>query len=545
MGLLERIQAALNPPTNERTWPVGKGVVLPTDRIQGHDDSLFSPESYGSYLVTSAEIFGVVSLRARLMSGLHLQLFRGYGPSRKEITTGPAVDLLRKVNPFWTAARLARMDELAMCLWGETYWAVERGPDGMPTEIWWLKPSRVRPVPHESGYLSGFLYEPVLGGKPIPFTADEIVWFRYPNPLDEFSALSPLAAARLAADTGHAMMTANRKLFDNGMMAGGLIVPTTDKVVFSAEQAGELENLLDKRWTGADKAHRWSVLRFEAQLKELGVSARDAEFLGGLNLSLRQVCNAYGVPSPLLNDMEHATLANVRELLTAVWSLTLVPDSQLKSAEITEQLLPMFPSQRRPDFAEYDYTRVPELQEAASEVWARERQAIESGRKTINEVRLQAGEPPVPWGDVWWCPVNKFAVSAEDSAPGSDGPEDTDAEDVEAAGQGRDKPQLINALGVLIRTGFEPAASLRALGLDPIKHLGLLPITLAPPAEGEATLPAPSEADTAAALKAAAEAAPADDADDPLTDDDPAERALLLAAFDIRPRSVNGHKRSS
>ena len=38
--------------------------------------------------------------------------------------------------------------------------------------------------------------------------------------------------------------------------------------------------------------------------------------------------------------------------------------------------------------------------------------------------------------------------------------------------------QRIGAAGTLIRSGFEPADALRAVGLDPIKHLGLLPVTL-------------------------------------------------------------------
>jgi len=420
MGLVERIQAALTKQPGERAWPVGKGAVWPLDARDGHDDSRFSPESYENYVVTSNQIYSAATLRARLMSGLRLRLYRGEGPARKEITSGPAYDLLRHVNPYWTPRRLAWMDELSMCIWGESYWAIERDANGVPREIWWMKPSRVRPVPDENNYLRGFIYDPIVAGESIAFDVDEVVWFRYPNLIDEFSPLSPLAAARLAADTGSDMMKANQRLFTNGLMAGGLIVPTTDKVVFTPEQAQELERLLDRRWTGADKAHRWSVLRFEAQLKELGVTPKDAEFLGGLNLTLRQVANAYGIPSPLLNDMEYATLANVRELLKALWTLTLVPDSQLRAAEIAEQLLPRFPG-RGPDSCEYDYRDVPELQESASEQWARERQAIEVGRKTINEVRRENGEPPVPWGDVWWCPVNKFAVADATSTPGGGG----------------------------------------------------------------------------------------------------------------------------
>lgn len=533
MGLLERVQAAMAP--KERAWPVGQGAVPLGDRFHGHQ-SEFSPESYGDYLATSTEIYSVATLRARLISGLQLNLYQGTGSGRSAVTSGPAVDLLRYVNPFWTPVRLARMDELSMCLWGETFWAIERDRSGVPSEIWWLKPSRVRPVPSETGYLAEFLYEPVTGGAPIRFAPDEIVWFRYPNPIDEFAPISPLGAARLAADTGSAMMTANRNLFTNGLMAGGLIVPQTDKVVFSPEQAAELEHLLDRRWKGVDKAHRWSVLRFEAQLKELGVTPKDAEFLGGLNLTLRQVCNAYGVPSPLLNDMEHATLANVRELLKAVWSLTLVPDSQLKAAEIGEQFLPLFKAVGRADVAEYDYSKVPELQEAASEVWARERQAIEIGRLTVNEIREANGEPPVPWGDVWFAPVNKAPVSGPDGAVATEGqPDGGEAAPAEDAAV-KDLAARVTAAGVLIRSAFDPADSLRAVGLDPIKHLGLLPVTVLPESDA-ATADAAPPAESPMQSPMADEGPDGADEADPEDDDQDAARALLLSAF-------NGHGRA-
>jgi len=423
VGLIERVAAARRPRA-ELGWRAGPGVVDRFEAARGHSDERFSPELYGDYIATSSEVYSAALLRARLMSGLPLRLYAGRGSAKQEVSTGPAAQMLRTVNPHWTWPRLARMDELCMCLWGESYWAVERGPDGMPLDIYWMKPSRVRPVPHETKYLTRFLYESQVSGELIPFEADEVVWFRYPNPVDEFSALSPLGAARLAADTASAMMKSNRALFTQGLQLGGLVVPDTDKVTFTKEQAEELQAQLDRRFRGVDKAHKWAVLRYEAQFRNLGVTPKDAEFVNGLNLTLRQVCNAYGIPSPLLNDLEHATLANAVEFQKILWSHALVPDAGLKAGEIEEQFLPMFGRRAgRPataDHCEHDFSGVPALQESATEAWSRERQAIEIGRLTINEIRARAGEPPVPWGDVWWAPVNKSAVRDADSTPQGD-----------------------------------------------------------------------------------------------------------------------------
>jgi len=419
----------------QRSWPVGKGTVAPWEASWGHDDSQFSPESYGDFLATSNEIHSAAMLRARLMSSLRLNLYKGWDEEKKAMPQHPAAQLLNYVNPHWTMRRLARMDELSMCVWGESFWAIET-QRGKPTEIWWCKPSRMKPVPHESKYIAGWLYEPQYGGPVIPFQPEEVIWFRYPNPLDEFSALSPVVAARLAAEAASAMMTSNKAMFANGLQVAGLVVPTRPDQVFSEGQAEDLEEYLRHKLSGPDKAHRWAVMRYEAAFKQLSISPKDAEFVSGLGLTLRQVCNAYGIPVPLMNDMSSATLANVGELTKAFWAHTLVPDSQLRADEIVEQFLPRF-GKSGPNYAEYDYGKVPALQEAASETWARDAQQMDRGALTINEWRAKNGMGPVPWGDTAWLPLNKGMVTVgEDGAITIQLPQGAGGPDMAAEGDG-------------------------------------------------------------------------------------------------------------
>jgi len=422
MDLVDRIENVLAGGGAERAWPVGTGVVEPYEAAHGHDSTQFSPEEYGDYLVTSNEVFSAVTLRSRLASSVKLKTYIGSAEDKLEVD-GEAAKLLRYVNPFWSDVRLARMDELAMGVWGASYWAIEKSPLGVPKEIWWMKPSRVQPVPDADKYLKGFWYTPTIGAQRIWFDADEVVWQRYPNPLDEFSPLSPLAAARLAADSASAMMKSNMSLHKEGLQIAGVIAPKGDKT-FSPEQARKLEGDLHRRFGGADRAHRWAVLRYEAQFQPANITPKDAEFLGGLGATGRMVYNAYGVSSALLNDLQHATLANLRELQTGLWEHALVPDLELRAADVREQFLPMFPARRRgkprADYVEFDLSRVPALQKSRSEAWDRDRGAIEVGGITINEWRKKQGLPPVPWGDVWWAPVNKAAVVDGDSKPQGD-----------------------------------------------------------------------------------------------------------------------------
>jgi HK97 family phage portal protein len=420
MGLLDRVDAV----RAERSFATGPADVMFVDEQFGFDKERFGPESYGDYIATSNEIYSVVNnLRAKPMAGLPLRLWTGDDEKKKEVTSGPLRDLLTKVNPFWTSLRLWWQTELSLCLWGESFMVVERGGSRIPQELWWVKPPFMRPVPHPDNYISGFLYDGP-SGEQLAFAPDEVIWLRYPNPIDQFVGLSPLAAARLAADVGSAAMQSNKNLFKDGWQIGGFVGPKAAgnrPVTFSPEQADELQEKLEQRHAGADKAHRWGVLRFDANVQQMGITPKDAEYLGSLNMTLKQVCNAYGVPSVLLNDLEHATLANVNVYQRQLWDMALMPELRFLESELEEQLLPMFgmsPGRQTARKVSFDTSKVSALQEAESAVWDRERQQVEVGSLTINEWRKKYGMPPVAWGDVWWCPVNKAPVdSAEINVP--------------------------------------------------------------------------------------------------------------------------------
>lgn len=392
-----------------RAWPVGKAEVVNFGGPYGHDQSQFSPEEYGDYLATSNDIYSVVTQRSRMISRPRLRFYSGDESEKEERKDSKAAQVYKRVNPFWTSRRLARMDELAMGTWGETMWVVEYEM-GVPKEIWWVKASRVQPIEHSTDYIEKYAYNSPTG-EILTFEPHELMWFRYPNPIDEFSPLSPLAAARMAADTAKAMQTANNQAFANGLSIAGLVVPPgQDKVVFSDDQAKDLEVALKRKFTGSANAHKWAVLRHEARFLPLQMTQKDAEYLGGLNMSFRQVCRAYGMPSPLLGDLENATLANLRELQRGAWEQTLIPDLDFRAEEVEEQFLPLFKGSGEPDHCEYDYSTVEALQESLSESWARDAQALDRGLFTINEVRKRLGWAPVEWGDKPYMPANKGPI---------------------------------------------------------------------------------------------------------------------------------------
>lgn len=421
-----------------RSFVLGPGVVQRSDMAFGKASEDFTPAEYGNYIAASNAVHACATLRAQLLSSLPLKLYRLNAQGEKtEVTTGQLFALLQKVNPFWTFNRLLEMTELSLCLWGEAFWFLERGESGRlpPREIWWGRPDRVRVVPDPDQYIKGFLFQPLNSSTPIPFEPDEVIWFRYPNPIDEYEGLSPLAAARLAADYASAAMLSNRNLFAQGIQAGGALFPKAGSSL-TPEQAEELELQLDRRFKGVDKAHRWGVFRFEAEMKSLGFTPKEAEFLGGLKWALEDVCRSYKVPLDLVGGQR--TYENVDAAHKAVWTHCIIPEARFIATDLTEQLLPMFAGQA--DLAEFDSSEVSVLQADEGAEWMRAKEEIQTGSLLINEWREKKGLDSLPWGDAWWAPLT-VAPIRDGKPPALPAPVET----VEEESEELEEPRLLPA----------------------------------------------------------------------------------------------------
>lgn len=295
------MQPAPIPERTERAYVVGPAAVDPGQQYFGVDPAVYQPQEYANYIATSNGVYACVSLRARTLAHLQLKVYRVSGADKRtEITSGPLWELLQKVNPYWTSARLFDMTEQSLCTWGAGYWFMEK-QGRTPKEIWWARPDRVTVHPHPNDYISHFTYKGPSGTE-IRYERDETVWFRFPNVADQYSGLSPMAAARLAADTYSAAMHSNFNIFRNGVQMSGVFTPKGG-VPLTKEQARDISDNMDRRFKGVDKAHRIGVLIHDVDFKSVSMSPKDAEFLGALNWSLEDIARGYIRPVDELLDL--------------------------------------------------------------------------------------------------------------------------------------------------------------------------------------------------------------------------------------------------
>ena len=349
---------------------------------------------YGRYMATSPSVYAAIKLRADALTRPPLRVYRtGETGGRRTAVelSHPVARLLDRVNPWHTRADLWRATETHLCLWGAAFWAIERDEDGQP-ELWPLRPDRMVVLPDRQRYVRGFVYRGVA--EPVAYTPDEIVWLRYFNPLEELAGLSPLAPARLSAEMGQEGLRFNRHLLRNSARPDFLLLTNEE---MSETELEEFYTRWETRHQGSVNANRPAVASAVRDVKTLGLSHRDIDFIQGLRWSLEEVSRTYGVPKLLLGDFERATYANVQASERMFWRNTVVPEVRFLEEQLNRMLLPRL---GYPQLSvEFDLSTIEALQEDENNRVQRESALLDRGVLTINEVRRERNLPEVPWGD--------------------------------------------------------------------------------------------------------------------------------------------------
>ena len=387
--------------------PVASAVITPSMETWGVGPD-WAPETYGEYYAKSVLVYSAVKMRADNIIRPPLVAYQRKANGDKEALprNHPLNDLMAKVNPFWTRGDLWRATSTYLDLWGSCFWTLTRSsPSSPPTEIWPVRPDRMRIIGSKAKYIQGFVYE--WQGRRVPLLPEEVIWFRHFNPLDELSGFSPVAALRLSADMGIDALKYNRNVFKYGLMFGNVAIETESTPTDSDME--DFYKRLKNRFAGPDNAFRPLVMGAGMKATNLGFSPREMEYVATLRWALEDVSRVFGIPKPMLADLENATYSNIQQAELIFWRNTIVPLLMFLQEELNEMLIPQF----GPDlFVEFDLTDIEALQANINEVSMRQREDIKVGVLTINEVRAERNLKPLPWGDSFWVPLTMMPVTS-------------------------------------------------------------------------------------------------------------------------------------
>jgi HK97 family phage portal protein len=268
------------------------------------------------------------------------------------LTTPASIMVNGMERVIWSRFGLFELSQTWMELAGKSYWVVQRDPRAsFPTGLWPVRPDRMTPVPDPDQYLAGWVYTAPDGREKIPLNVDEVVFNRYPDPLDVYGGVGPIRSVMTDIDSSRYAAEWNRNYFLNSAEPGGVIE------VEENLDDNEWKQLTD-RWReghrGVARAHRVAVLEGGQKWVPNAHTMRDMDFAAlrmvGRDI-VREALGMHKVMTGVTDDVNRAN-AQTGEEVFASWKVK--PRLDRWRDVINTQFLPMFGSAG--EDVEFDYS---------------------------------------------------------------------------------------------------------------------------------------------------------------------------------------------
>lgn len=300
-------------------------------------------ESQMRAMGSNGTLFAIVDRTCTSYSQVVWRLYRkaksGLKEDRTEVTSHAALDLINKPNSFMTGPTLRETTQQHEELVGEQWTIVARDPRfNIPLELWPVRPDRMRPVPDEDNFISGYEY---IGpnGEIIPLGLDEVMFLRRPNPLDPYRGMGPVQTIMTDLDSSRYGREWNLNFFRNGAEPGGIL--QVDKRL-SDDEFDEHTTRWGEQHRGVGNAHRVALLENGITWVDRKYTNRDMQFAELASISDERIRGAFGFPKPMLGAVDDVNRANAdaAEVVFARWLL--VPRLERMKAAYNTVLLPMY-----------------------------------------------------------------------------------------------------------------------------------------------------------------------------------------------------------
>lgn len=381
----------------------------------------FSDEGFRKNVVVFRSVHWVASSCASVPWVLY-QKPRGKGGKRVEIDDHPFLDLIRKPNPMQSQAAFFESVVAFKQIAGNSYiQAVGPGknPFSKVTELWPLRPDRMRIKPGPRGYPAAYIYK--LNHAETVFPVDQVrlqspvLHMKYFNPTDDWYGMSPLEAAVYATDQHNSANKWNLSLLQNSARPSGALVATVgpnSSGTLSEEQYQRLKHQIDEQHTGARNAARPMILEGGLDWKPLSMTPQQMDWIEGKNMSARDIALAFGVPPMMLGIPGDNTYSNYQEARAAMYEDTAIPIYDSVRDDFNAWLVPSFGDGLE---ADYDKDAIHALAPRRQSVWDKVQKA---DWLTVNEKREATGYDAIDSGDV--ILVNSTEIPLEDAIENPD-----------------------------------------------------------------------------------------------------------------------------
>jgi len=276
-----------------------------------------------------------------------------------------------------------------LLLHGNAYVQVLQDAEGLPAELFALRPERVSVEADRAGWPVAYLYK--VGEAKARIAARDglgrpgLVHLRAAHPLDDHYGLGCLGAAGPAVAVHNAAAKWNKALLDNAARpSGALVYEPGDGAALSAEQYERLRTEMEAQLAGVGNAGRPLLLEGGLKWQAMSLTPAEMDFTGLKAAAAREIALAFGVPPMLLGLPGDATYANYREANRALWRLTVLPMAGRILSGLSGALAAWWPGLK----LEVDLDRISALAEERERLW---RQASGADFLTDDEKREMLG----------------------------------------------------------------------------------------------------------------------------------------------------------
>ena len=392
---------------------------------------------------TVAAWFAGVRAIAQDVSTLPLITYRRSGDARDRAYDHPMYHILHDAaNPQMTSVVFRETLQGHLLTWGNGYAERELDLAGRTIALWPLRPDRMT-VTLDGGKRK---YEYQVRSGTAPIELDPARVFHIPGMgFDGLIGYSILTMARETLGQTTALREYGGRVLQNDARPGVILRhPST----LSPDAKKNITASWEDQHGGFSNAGRTAILEEGMDVTTLGLPRQDMLFVEAQKWQVAEVARWLRLAPHKIGDLERATFSNIEEQNIDHVSSTLRPWCTRWEQQIDKDLLP------EPDvFAEH-------LMDAALRGKTLDRYqayavAVQNKAMTPNEWRGFENWNPVEWGE---DPILTPNNSQGDPS----------------------QRQAVEALGELVRAGYEPGAALAFLGLDPIDHSGARPVTVQP-----------------------------------------------------------------
>lgn len=315
----------------------------------------------------------------------------------KQIFKHPILRLLHQVNPFQTSNEFIALDTIYNELIGESFWALNFNALGEPAEIILPYPHKMSVVPDKNfPFVKGYVYG--TGQDAIPFDVNEIIHFKYPNPLNQYHGLAPSQAIGINLDAEQNADKWVNQFFYNSARPDGVIQFDYN---LSDEQFSKLKEQWSEQFKGVSKAHQVALLEGGGKYIQIQNTIKDMDFPNLKQKNRDVILGVFGMPQAEMGISENVNKANAESADYTFARWLIKPRLDWKKAKIQEQLIPKF---RRSENLEIGFKEI--VPETVEQKIAQAESGMRAGYLTINEARKMQGYDSLPNGDVLLVPLN-------------------------------------------------------------------------------------------------------------------------------------------